>query len=160
MSRIRYTVTDDAGTASFIGPGHVLKMLVAACAKGPKSLREMLEHVRRYDAEFVDNVMHGLAVFDEHNVAGNTQAIDRLISRTDGDDLPPFRVYGETARAASSQPVQAGLIIFNLTARRIVQVQNSYSEIQRNDRGRIRESGRPTRALYHYRLPREWALVP
>ena len=160
MSLIRYTVTDELGTTSFVGPGHAIKMLVAACAREPKSLREMMEYARRYDAEFVSNVLRGLSVFDEHNVAENTQAIESQISHTDPDSLPPFRVYNETTRAASSQPAQAGLIIFNLTARRIVQVQNSYWEIQRHDRGRVRESGKPTRTLYHYRLPHEWALVP
>lgn len=160
MSLIRYTVTDDNGTASFVGPGHAIKMLVAACAKEPKNLREMLDYVRRYDADFVDGVTRGLSVFDEHNVAEDTHAIELQISQTDPDDLPPFRVYNEATRASSSRPAQAGLIIFNLKARRIVQVQNSYWEIQRSDRGRVRELGKPTRTLYHYRLPREWALVP
>lgn len=160
MSVIRYTVTEEAGTTSFVGPGHAIKMLVAACAREPTTVRELLDYVRRYDAEFVSAVMRGLSVFDEHNIAGNTQMIERQIAQRPADSLPPFRVYNETTRAASSQPAQAGLIIFNLAARRIVQVQNSYSEIQRHDRGRVRESGKPTRTLYHYRLPSEWALVP
>jgi hypothetical protein len=160
VSLIRYTVTDENGTTSFVGPGHAIKMLVAACAKEPQTLRDMLESVRRYDADFVSNVLSGLSVFDEHNLAGETGRIEAQIAVTDPDALPPFRVFNEVTRAASSRPAQAGLIIFNLTARRIVQVQNSYWEIQRIDRGRIRESGRPTRTLYHYRLPSEWALVP
>lgn len=160
VSLIRYTVTDGQGTASFVGPGHAIKMFVAACAKEPRTLRELLDYVRRYDAHFAEDVLRGLSVFDEHNVAGETNAIERQIARKSPDELPPFRVYNETTRATSSQPAQAGLIIFNLAARRIVQVQNSYWEIQRNDRGRVRESGKPTRTLYHYRLPREWALVP
>lgn len=160
MSRIRYTVTDDQGTTSFIGPGHAIKMFVAACAKEPSTLKEMLESVRRYDAAFVSDVLRGLSVFDEHNLAGETMSIEAQIEDTDPDELPPFRVFNEATRAASSHPAQAGLIIFNLAARRIVQVQNSYGEIQRSDRGRIRESGEPTKALYHYRLPSEWALVP
>ncbi len=160
MTRIRYTVTDGETTTSFIGPGHVLKMMVAACARGPKSLRDMLSHVERYDAAFVRDVLNGLSVFDEHNIRGNTVAIERQIADLQPDDLPPFRVYNETTRAASTQPAQSGLIVFNLDARRIVQVQNSYSEILRVDRGRIRHNGEPTRSLYHYRLPGEWALVP
>lgn len=160
MSRIRYTVTDEQGTTSFVGPGHVMKMMVAACARGPESLRDMLENVRNYDEVFVTDVLNGLSVFDEHNLKGETGNIEHQIAESQPDDLPPFRVFNEKTRAASSQPAQAGLIIFNLSARRIVQVQNSYSEIQRSDRGRIRESGQPTRSLYHYRLPSEWALVP
>lgn len=160
MSRIRYTVTDEQGTTSFIGPGHAIKMFVAACAKEPQSLRELLNHVRRYDATFVEDVQNGLSVFDEHNVKDDTSQIESRIAESAPDDLPPFRVFNETTRAASSHPAQAGLIIFNLNARRIVQVQNSYEEIQRTDRGRIREYGKPTRSLYHYRLPQDWALVP
>lgn len=160
MTRIRYTVTDGESTTSFIGPGHVLKMLVAACARGPKSLRDLLAHVERYDSDFVDSVLNGLAVFDEHNLRENTKEIESKIAGLKPDELPPFRVFNETTRAASTQPAQSGLIVFNLDARRIVQVQNSYSEILRVDRGRIRENGEPTRSLYHYRLPGEWALVP
>lgn len=160
MSRIRYTVTDEHGTTSFIGPGHAIKMLVAACTREPQDVRELLESVRKYDAKFATDVLNGLSVFDEHNIKGETASIETQIAETAPDDLPPFRVFNETTRAASSQPAQAGLIIFNLVARRIVQVQNSYWEIQRIDRGRIRESGKPTRSLYHYRLPQDWALVP
>lgn len=160
MSLVRYTVTDEDGTTSFVGPGHAIKMLVAACAREPRTLREMLENLKRYDEEFADSVQRGLSVFDEHNLKGHTTAIESQIEQVEPDNLPPFRVYNETTRAASSHPAQAGLIIFNLAARRIVQVQNSYWEIQRTDRGRIRASGKPTRALYHYRLPSEWALVP
>lgn len=160
MARIRYTVTDGQGTASFVGPGHAIKMMVAACSREPETLRELLEHVRKYDAKFVSDVLNGLSVFDEHNVQDDTGNIESRIAESSPDELPPFRVFNETTRAASSQPAQAGLIIFNLTARRIVQVQNSYEEIQRSDRGRIRKSGEPTRSLYHYKLPQEWALVP
>lgn len=160
MTRIRYTVTDDQGTTSFVGPGHVMKMMVAACVHEPQTLRGMLEHVRKYDDRFVRDVLNGLSVFDEHNIIGDSAQIEEQIDRTSSDELPPFRVFNETTRAASSQPAQSGLIIFNLPARRIVQVQNSYSEILRKDRGRIRSSGRPTRTLYHYRLPQDWALVP
>lgn len=160
MSRIRYTVTDEHGTTSFIGPGHAIKMMVAACTREPQNVRELLESVRKYDAKFATDVLNGLSVFDEHNIKGETASIETQIAESAPDDLPPFRVFNEATRAASSQPAQAGLIIFNLVARRIVQVQNSYWEIQRIDRGRIRESGKPTRSLYHYRLPQEWALVP
>jgi hypothetical protein len=160
VPRVRYTVTDSDGTTSFIGPGHAIKMMVAACAREPNSLRDLLERVRTYDDKFVTDVLNGLSVFDEHNMSGSTDAIEAQIAETAPDELPPFRVFNEMTRAASSHPAQAGLIIFNLAARRIVQVQNSYWEIQRTDRGRIRERGKPTKSLYHYRLPGEWSLVP
>jgi hypothetical protein len=58
------------------------------------------------------------------------------------------------------EPRRLGVIIFNLKARRIVQVQNSYSELLRSDRGRVRVDGRPTRQIYRYSLPEEWAILP
>ena len=159
-SNVRFTVTDSDGMVSFVGPGHAIKMLVAACSQNPSSLGELLDLTQRLDDAFVTDVRHGLAVFDEHNVRANTSAFDRQASETHPASLPPFRVYNETSRNIAANPVQSGLIIFNLSARRIVQVQNSYSEIQRTDRGRFRRSGQPTRQLYHYKLSNEWALVP
>lgn len=104
--------------------------------------------------------MSGLSVFDEHNLAGNTAAIESVLVEKDSSEWPPFRVLNDVTRRASMEPGRAGLIVFNLNARRIIQVQNSYAEIQRRDRGRIRANGRPTRVLYHYDLPADWMLVP
>jgi hypothetical protein len=153
-------VADQGGTASFLGPGHAIKMLVAACTKGPRTLGELLHHTRAYDDAWVTNVVNGLSVFDEHNLADHTEHIDSLLAETQSVDWPPFRVLNDRTRRASTQPGRAGLIVINLSAKRIVQVQNSYAEIQRQDRGRIRAEGRPTRTLYHYKLPTDWALVP
>jgi len=135
-------------------------MLVAACAKGPRTVRELLEHARGYDEHFATDVINGLAVFDEHNLRENTASIDQTLSGQKPDDWPPFRVYNDATRRACTQPGRAGLIVINLAAKRIIQVQNSYAEIQRRDRGRIRAAGKPTRLLYHYDLPQEWALLP
>lgn len=159
-SLIRFTVTDGDTTTSFAGPGHAIKMLVAACAKGPRTVRELLEHARGYDEHFATDVINGLAVFDEHNLRENTASIDQTLSGQKPDDWPPFRVYNDATRRACTQPGRAGLIVINLAAKRIIQVQNSYAEIQRRDRGRIRAAGKPTRLLYHYDLPQEWALLP
>jgi hypothetical protein len=73
---------------------------------------------------------------------------------------PVFRVVDEETKTESLEPVGAGLILFNLTARRIVQVQNSYGLLKRSDRGRYFENGKPTDRLYNYRLPADWSLVP
>jgi hypothetical protein len=159
-SLVRFTVTDGDTTTSFAGPGHAIKMLVAACSKGPSTVRELLEHTRRYDEYFVTDIINGLAVFDEHNIQDNTVAIEQEFERQVPDEWPPFRVYNDATRRACTQPGRAGLIVINLAAKRIIQVQNSYAEIQRQDRGRIRSAGKPTRALYHYSLPQEWALLP
>lgn len=160
MSDIRLTVIDRDGAVSFIGPAHGAKMLTAACSKGPENLADLLATARSYDAEMVDGLLDGLALFDEHNVAGNYAAIHDLLASLHPRALPPFRVVDGVTRAASLAPVSTGLILFNLTAQRIVQVQNSYCGLLRRDRGRIRISGRPTRHLYRYELPSEWSLVP
>jgi hypothetical protein len=159
-SQVRFTVTDGDTTTSFAGPGHAIKMIVAACAKGPRTVRELLEHTRRYDEHFAIDVLNGLAVFDEHNVRENTDSIEQTLLGQRPEDWPPFRVYNDATRRACTQPGRVGLIVINLATKRIIQVQNSYAEIQRKDRGRIRTDGKPTRVLYHYDLPQEWALLP
>jgi hypothetical protein len=157
---IRFTVADSGGTTSFVGPGHSIKMLVAGCARGAETLDELLDRTRRYDEQFVSHIRNGLAVFDEHNVRDNTTSIEQTLCEKPPSEWPPFRVYNDVTRRASTQPGRAGLIVINLHAKRIIQVQNSYAEILRKDRGRVRLAGRPTRQLYHYDLPSEWALVP
>jgi hypothetical protein len=52
------------------------------------------------------------------------------------------------------------LVVFNLKERRIIQVQNSYANLERRDRGRIRIDGEPTGMLFQYELPSDWMLVP
>ncbi len=160
MNIIRFTVIDRAGTISFVGPCHAIKMLVAACSRLPGTIAELLEFARPYDATFVTDVMSGLIVFDEHNTPENPRSFRGVISQRPAPSLPPFRVFDDRAREASLTPVKAGLIVFNLAERRIIQVQNSYDEIRREDRGRIRRHGKATRALYSYQLPAEWSIVP
>jgi hypothetical protein len=72
----------------------------------------------------------------------------------------PFRIWDAETRRASLEPGKLGLVIFNLKEQRIIQVQNSYSDLQRQGRGRIRLNGRPTPTLYHYKLPENWAILP
>jgi hypothetical protein len=156
----RYTVVDSDGTVSFNGPAHILKMLVAACAEGARTVMELLDHLEPYDEQAADYVRHGLRRFDEHNVADETDHFDRLLAELPPAELPPFRVYDDASQQAASRPGRLGLVIFNLAERRIVQVQNSYAEIERRDRGRIRRAGKPQRRYYSYELPGEWSLVP
>ncbi|GBD15839.1 hypothetical protein HRbin26_00733 [bacterium HR26] len=160
MTLVRFTVIDAQGAVSFVGPGHAIKMFAAACSRNPRTLMELLEYTRPYDADFISEVRKGLAVFDEHNTPEDTSAFHSMIERTPPSTLPPFRVLDEVTRDLSLQPVDSGLILYNLGARRIIQVVNSYGELQREDRGRIRRSGQPTRMLYYYRLPDDWAIVP
>lgn len=160
MSLIRFTVAGEDSTVSFLGPGHTIKMLVASCSRGPRTIPALLERTRRYDDAFVTSILNGLTVFDEHNLPDDTSQIEGVLKELDSTAWPPFRVYNDVTRRASTQPGRAGLIVINLRAKRIIQVHNSYSEIQRKDRGRVRAGGKPTRLLYHYDLPTEWALVP
>lgn len=157
---IRMTINDQRGAVSFVGPCHAIKMFVAGCSVGPQTIGHLLQLTRPYDTEFIDSVRSGLAVFDEFNTTERAGAFQALLAKTPHAELPPFRVLDDAARRVSLEPVGTGLILLNLEARRIIQVQNSYAEVRRTDRGRIREHGRPTRLLYHYRLPAEWRIVP
>lgn len=157
---MRLTMIDALGSASFIAPAHGAKILTAACSRGPATIGDLLQIAQPWDAEMVEGVIDGLALFDRHNSLGNYAAVHDMLTQLKPHDMPPFRVVDEATRAASLAPVSTGLVIFNLPAQRIVQVQNSYSSLLRQDRGRIRTAGRPTRHLYRYRLPEEWHLVP
>lgn len=156
----RLTVIDTAGAVSLISPGHGAKILTAACSKNPANLDELFQIARPYDTELIAHWLDGLAYFDEHNGPDRYAAIHRVLAESRPAEVPPFRVVDAVTRAAGFSPVLSGLILYNLPAQRIVQVHNSYCSLQRRDRGRIRASGRPTRHLYRYELPREWRLVP
>jgi len=161
---MRFTVIDENGTVSFVAPCNALKALVAACSKFPTDLDALLTAAMPYDSELKDNVMNGLALFDEHNGAGKYERIHNMIDHAGEQraehNLPAFRVVDETTREASLQPVKAGLVLFNLKERRIIQVHNTYDNIRRQDRGRVHKGGEPTDRLYHYRLPMDWQIVP
>lgn len=73
---------------------------------------------------------------------------------------PVLRVLDDETRRESLEPVSIGLVIFNLPAKRIIQVQNSYGVLKRSDRGRYFQDGQPTERLYFYRLPNDWSLLP
>lgn len=157
---IRFTINDDSGAVSFVGPCHAIKMIAAACSRQPRNLNELLHYTRPYDADFVDSVRSGLAIFDEHNTPEHPEAFHRLMDEVPTSELPPFRVLDAATRKASLEPAATGLIIINLSQRRIIQVQNSYADVERTGRGRVRHGGRPTSMLYHYSLPADWRIVP
>ncbi|MCX7624168.1 MAG: hypothetical protein N2Z82_10530 [Thermomicrobium sp.] len=160
MDTVRLTVVDRDGTVSFLGPGHAIKMLTAACSRDPRSLEELLDFAAPYDSDFVASVRAGLAIFDEHNTPDNPAAFRAVARAVSPERMPPFRVVDELTRTLSLQPVGVGLVLYNLEARRIVQLVNRYGELLRQDRGRIRRGGEPTRLLYSYRLPDEWRILP
>ena len=160
MNVMRFNVVDPSGTVSFVAPCHTLKVLTAACARNPQTLSELLDYAEPYDPQLKGMVRNGLLVFDEHNTPSESSAIQSALASTPADSWPPFRIIDGNTREASLTPTRAGLVIFNLCARRIIQVQNAYANLERRDRGRIRANGLPTSKLYHYSLPDEWRLVP
>lgn len=160
MSSMRFTIVDAAGTISFAGPPHGLKALAAVCSAGAADHRALLEGLAGYDARLATQVLDGLAVFDEHVSSANPASIAAWMSDPERPRAQPFRVLDDTTRQASLEPRRLGVVIFNLLARRIIQIQNSYAELLRSDRGRIRVDGQPTRQYYHYSLPEEWQILP
>lgn len=157
---MRINVIDAMGTVSFVAPCHAIKVLTAACSKNPQTLAELLANTERYDPQLSRFLLDGLSVFDEHNTPVNAESIHTALQTVAPKQAPPFRVVDDFTREVSLLPVGAGLVLFNLLAKRIIQVQNAYSAIQRQDRGRIRENGQPTSRLYRYKLPEAWQVLP
>jgi len=160
---MRFTVVDTTGTVIFVAPCRTMEALVAACTAAPESLERLLEIASRFVPELRDRVLSGLAVFDEHNSRTNPASIHAALELLKPADLPVFRVIDDRTRQASLQPARAGVIVFNLKSKRIVQIHNTYTEIKRTGRIRLpRAEGAPTRSarVLEYRLPSDWSLVP
>jgi hypothetical protein len=102
---------------------------VSACIEGSSTLRAVLDVVARRDRRLRDQVKIALSVFDEHNTPEAHQAIDEAIQTQPGHELPLFRVLSAATREASLRPAKAGVIVFNLTSKRIIQLQNGYADI-------------------------------
>ena len=160
MNLLRCTVVDEQGSVSFIADGEALSALTAACAENPGGLDELLHLTERFYHHLRERVLNGLAVFDEYNTPGHYEAIHQAFAYCSPHEQPAFRVVDDATREMSKQAVKAGVVIFNLRAKRIVQIQNSYREITRTGRARVFDGRGPTNAVYSYRLPREWAIVP
>jgi hypothetical protein len=160
MNLVRCTVVDDRGAVSFVADGDALPALVAACAQNPTSLQELLDITDSYYHDLRDRVLNGLAIFDELNTPGHYEAIHEAFQYCAPHEQPVFRVVDDLTREASKQAVKAGVVIFNLRAKRIVQIQNSYREITRSGRARVFDGKALTNSVFSYRLPREWAIVP
>jgi hypothetical protein len=144
VSTMRFNVIDEEGTISLVGPAHMMKMLAAACAKAPSDHRALLDLAEGYDPRWVKRAMHSL---DTDTTAETPPAL-------------AFRVVDDVTRRRSLEPEPTGLVVYNLKAKRIIQVQNSYADLMRKDRGRLRRDGRPVRAFYWYELPADWSIVP
>lgn len=160
MNLMRFTIVDAAGGISFLGDGAALPALVAACSRNPGTLDEFLGWTERFYQPLRDYVLNGLAVFDEHNVPGNYSAIHAALRHCLPEEMPVFRVVDEPTRRASVEPIKAGVIVFNLARKRIVQIQNAYREIARDGRGRVYDRSGPTNRTFRYQLRSDWSLVP
>lgn len=160
MNIMRYTVIDRRGTVSFVAPCDTLMPLVASCARDPQSLEELLTLADEYSSGIEEKILCSLAVFDEQNTPESFGSIHRALDLCRPHELPAFRVLDDRTREASLTPVHAGVVVFNLPAKRIVQIQNSYAEIKRRDRGRATKPASPERRLIKYELPPYWSLVP
>ena len=160
MGLMRFTVVDEQSTVSFIGPDRALHALVAACASGADSLEDLLDRAAPFVRDVRERVMSGLAVFDEHNSRGNTRWIHAAFDYCRSEEVPVFRVLDDRTREISLSPVWAGAVVFNLKARRIVQIQNTYSDIKRKGRLRVLEGATVGNRIQRYELGPEWTVVP
>lgn len=160
MNIMRYTVIDGQGTVSFVAPCEALLPLVAGCARDPVTLQELLAFADEYATGTRERVLCGLAVFDEHNGPDSCRAIHGALDYYRPHELPVFRVVDDRTREVSLRPVHAGAVVFNLLARRIIQIQNSFAEITRRGRSRVENPASPDRRVVKYELPPYWSLVP
>jgi len=157
---MRFTIIDVGSRVSFVAPCPVLDALVAACASQPTTLVELLDAATPFAPDLKDRVLSGLAVFDEHNSAHSLERIHAAFRYCKPEEVPVFRILDATTRDVSLRAVRAGVVLFNVREKRIVQLQNTYSEIKR--KGRIREVRSPTTQgrVRRYELPADWSLVP
>jgi len=160
MNVIRCTVVDGQGAVSFIVHADALSALTAACSASPSSLEELLGGAEPYYHNLREQVLNGLAIFEEHNAKGNYQAMQRALRFCAPHEQPVFRVVDDFTREASLRPVKSGAVVFNLRARRIIQITNTYQEIRRTGHARVFDGSSLTDTVYSYRLPKDWALVP
>src|SRR5919202_2407806 len=128
---MRYTIIDRGGKVSFVGPCVALEALVAGCARQPRTLGELLDAAAPYNSSLREIVLSGLAVFDEHNSPANFRNFLAALEYCRPADLPVFRELDERTQEAALTPVKAGVVVFNLIEKRIIQIQNTYNEIRR-----------------------------
>jgi hypothetical protein len=129
LDAIRYTFVEPNGTVSFVAECRYLPAVISACIENAGSLREVLDIVSRRNRQLQQYVTQGLLVFEEHNTDEDHSSIDAEIAARPSRELPVFRVLSDETREASLRPAHAGVIVFNLVGRRIVQLQNAYVDI-------------------------------
>lgn len=141
--QVRVNVVASDRTASFLMPVHALKMCAAACVSNPETLDAFFTALGQYDPALADDLSSALR--DPGDAPWESRA---------------FPVESAEDRVASQHAAPGGMVIVNLTGKRIIQVQNAVAEIEREGRGRLRRNGRPVQVYYRYLLPEAWSLVP
>ena len=154
------TLNDRGCRTSFDPHAAALRALLHAREEARSSEEELLVLPEPHDHGLGVRVLHGHALFDERNVPGHYEAVHQALAFCAPHEQPPFRVVDDETREASLRPVKAGVILFNLVKKRIVQIQNSYREITRSGRGRVYDGQTLTRRVFNYRLPSDWQIVP
>lgn len=160
MNLMRFTLVDAQGSVSFLHDGAALPALVAVCSTNPDTIEQLLTLTEPLYQPLREYVSSGLAVFDEHNAYGNYEAIHAALKHCPPKELPVFRVVDEATRRASVEPINAGVIVFNLVRKRIIQIHNAYFEIGREGRGRVYDRAGPTNRTFRYEIKPDWSLVP
>jgi hypothetical protein len=157
---MRLTVIDALGTVSFVAHSSAAVALTASCAEDPDSLEELLTASQRYDQGLRQRVLDGLAVFDRHNRAGDLRVIHGLLATLPARESPAFRVLDDVTRQASLQSVRAGVVLFNLIGKRIVQIENTYEPLQRIGEVNYHNGRFLSIRQFSYELPEHWSIVP
>jgi hypothetical protein len=157
---MRMTVVDQQGTVSFVAHSSAAHALTAACAEDPETLESLLHISQRYDRGLRQRVLDGLEVFDRHNGPGNLQIIHGLLATLPARDTPVFRVLDDVTRQASLDSVRAGVVLYNLLKKRIVQIQNTYEPLMRAGEVNYHNGKFLSIRLLKYELPPHWSIVP
>ncbi len=160
MDVMRFTVVDRQGTISFVAHCSAALALTAACSTDPVTLHDLLDASRRYDRGLRDRVLSGLAIFDEHNLPDDLRTIHRQLDELPSREAPVFRVLDERTREVSLRSVRAGVVLFNLLAKRIVQIENTYEPIGRSGEVNFHNGKFLSIRLVSYELPHTWSIVP
>lgn len=157
---MRMTVVDSTGTVSFVAHSSAAHALTAACAEDPASLDGLLTATQKYDRALRGRVLEGLEVFDRHNRLDNLAIIHGLLATLPPREVPVFRVLDAITRQASLDSVRAGLILFNLIDKRIVQIENTYEPLARQGEVNYHNGKFLSIRQLEYRLPPHWSIVP
>ncbi len=160
LDDIRLTVVDAEGTVSFIAHASAVVALAAACASDPTTLRELLDASTRFDKSLRDKVLNGLAVFDEHNLPDDLSAIHHQLETLAPRNTPVFRVLDPITREASLRPVRSGVVLYNLPAKRIVQIENTYEPLAPSGEVNYHNGKFLSIRLVPYKLSPDWTIVP